>query len=65
MINVFDSVPLFDLSKGVIISHILYEELYIHKNNTNILCADSVGINKKNIVYTRSIRPKTNIIKIC
>ena len=36
IINVFDSVPLFDLSKGVVISHILYEELYIHKNNTNI-----------------------------
>lgn len=35
IVNVFDSLLLFDLSKGVIISHILYEELYIHKNNTN------------------------------
>ena len=33
--NIFDSLFAFDLSKGVIISHVLYEELYIHKNNTN------------------------------
>ena len=36
MINAFDSSLIFDLSKGVIISHILYEELYIHKNNSNM-----------------------------
>lgn len=33
--NIFDSLFVFDLSKGFVISHILYEELYIHKNSTN------------------------------
>ena len=33
--DIFDSSLLIDLSKGIVISHILYEELYIHKNNSN------------------------------
>ena len=35
ILNVFDSSIAFDLSKGIVISHTLYEELYIHKNNYN------------------------------
>ena len=34
--NIFESSFIFDLSKGIIISHILYEEMYIHNNNTLI-----------------------------
>ena len=33
--NIFDSRFMYDVSKGIVISHILYEELYIHKNHSN------------------------------
>ena len=33
--NIFDSTFMYDVSKGIVISHILYEELYIHKNRNN------------------------------
>jgi hypothetical protein len=32
LFNIFDSTFMYDVSKGIVISHILYEELYIHKN---------------------------------
>ena len=33
--NIFDSTFMYNLSQGIVISHIIYEELYIHKNRTN------------------------------
>ena len=33
--NIFDSTFIYNLSQGIVISHILYEELYIHKNRSN------------------------------
>lgn len=34
--NVFDSTIIYNLLQGIVISHVLYEELYIHKNRTNM-----------------------------
>ena len=34
--DIFHSSLAFDLSKGIVISHIVYEEMFIHQNNTNM-----------------------------